>query len=310
MAEKNDNKKFNPFEKKSGGGEGKSTSDQSSETVDDLGQDIEMPEETEFPETETVVEEENKDGKNLFDKIKDADHDKDGEKMDAEKKDLFGEDNPKNNPIDDGGEGDGEGGDSSENKEEADEPKEADTGMTDEFAQFTAKWLVDVYSQTFCMFLKNYSKIDKKTVYEAILSGHLDERFLKHIETANAKVDKEITFTEEQKKFIVEPLTRFVKVNKVKVPSGLQLLIGLGVVSGAVFMTANDLRKDNEYLLNRIIQESQKIREAIRRKRDGIDEEHLNMQDENSENQESTQGEEESSEQENSGETTDYQDNN
>lgn len=167
--------------------------------------------------------------------------------------------------LEEEGESDGIGTDSSSADSSSSEGTE--TGMTDEFSDHTAKWLVDVYAQTFCMFMRNYAKIDKKTVYEAILAGYLDERFLDLIEDENAKVDSRIKMTDEQKKFIISPMKNFVQVNKIKVPTGLQIIIGLGVVSGTIFMSANDLRKSNEFLLQKIMQESQRIREEDSRKK-------------------------------------------
>lgn len=150
-------------------------------------------------------------------------------------------------------------------------PTENNTGMTNEFAMFTAKWLVNVYSNTLTMWLKEWAKIDKKAIYEAVLNGHLDEKYLDVVDKENKKVEEKLVFSEEQKKFIVEPLTQFVKINNVQVPSGLQVIIGLAVVSGSVFMQANTIRKDNQYVLQRILRETQMRASLSTKKSNDID---------------------------------------
>ena len=140
---------------------------------------------------------------------------------------------------------------------------DAPGGVSEKVNLSTAKWLLDMYADIYCMFLRNYAQIDKKHVYEAILNGYLNEQYLKIIDEANKKADTAITITDEQKKFILEPLQEFITIHKIKIPPGIRVIIGLIAVSLSVFIVANEIRKDNEFMLKNIILQSQKKRDTI-----------------------------------------------
>ena len=136
-------------------------------------------------------------------------------------------------------------------------------GVSERVNLTTAKWLLDMYADIYCLFLRNYAKIDKKMVFEAILNGYLSKSYLDMIESANKKAEENIVFTEAQKEFVLNPLKEFITIHKIKIPPGIQVIIGLLFISLSTFIVANEIRKDNEYMLKNIILQSQKARENM-----------------------------------------------
>lgn len=136
--------------------------------------------------------------------------------------------------------------------------------MDPEFAkglsEYTAKWLVDIYFRLLIMGLTSYAKINKTEVVQGVRDGLIDSKFLKYVDEANKNVDKGITVSEDEKNFIIEPLKYFLEVKKVQVKPEYMFLGSLVMVSGQMFFRANEIKKDNKDILDRIINESAKSR--------------------------------------------------
>ena len=141
------------------------------------------------------------------------------------------------------------------------EDKKYDASFMKEFSDFSAKWLVDIFFKLLVGALKQFAKIDKAEVITAINQGFIDARFLKFIDEANDKVDTRIFVTEDEKKFVIEPLKYFLEVKKIQLKPEYMFLTGILFVGGTITMRAFELKKENKELLNQVIKESAKIRE-------------------------------------------------
>jgi hypothetical protein len=139
-----------------------------------------------------------------------------------------------------------------------------DNAFAKEFSDYTAKWMVDIFFRLVLAAFRQYAKIDKSEVLKAIEQGHIDERFLKFIDEANDNVDKSINVTEDEKKFVIEPLKYFLEVKKVQLKPEWMFLVGLLMVTGGLFIKVMDIKKDNKALLDKIIRESQSIKNEMK----------------------------------------------
>lgn len=139
-----------------------------------------------------------------------------------------------------------------------------DNAFAKEFSDYTAKWLVDIFFRLVLAAFRQFAKIDKSEFVKAVQDGYIDERFLKFVDEANDNVDKSINVTEDEKKFVIEPLKYFLEVKKVQLKPEWMFLVGLLMVTGGLFIKAMDIKKDNKALLDKIIKESAKIREENR----------------------------------------------
>ena len=163
------------------------------------------------------------------------------------------------NPFSDdpmmGGGGNGGGGSSSTSSAEIPD------GFAKEFSEYTAKWLVDIFFRLLITAVKQYAKIDKSEILNAVNQGLIDARFVKFIDDANENVDKNIKVTDDEKAFVIEPLKYFIQVKKVQLKPEWMFVTSLLMVSGNLVIQAIDLKKQNKQLIDQIINESQKIRE-------------------------------------------------
>lgn len=144
------------------------------------------------------------------------------------------------------------------------EETKIDSAFAKEFSDYTAKWLVDIFFRLFLTALKQWVKINKSEVLKAVEQGLIDDKFLKFIDEANENVDKSIYVTEDEKKFVIEPLKYFLEVKKVQFKPEYMFGIGLLITAGTVAMRAFDLKQENKSLLDKIIKESASIKNEIR----------------------------------------------
>lgn len=135
-----------------------------------------------------------------------------------------------------------------------------DSAFAKEFSDYTAKWLVDIFFRLVLAAFRKFAQIDKSEIVKAIEQGFIDERFLKFIDEANDNVEKSINVTEDEKKFVIEPLKYFLEVKKVQLKPEWMFLVGLLMVTGGLFIKAMDIKKDNKALLDKIIKESAEIK--------------------------------------------------
>lgn len=154
-----------------------------------------------------------------------------------------------------GGGGKGGGGNTSS------EGTKVDNGFAKEFSEYSAKWLVDIFFRLLIAGFVQYAKIDKIEVIKAVNEGQIDGSFLKFIDEANDNVTKTINVTDDEKKFVIEPLKYFLEVKKVQLKPEWMFITGLLMVGGGLFIKAQDVKNENKALLDKIIRESQKIRE-------------------------------------------------
>ena len=132
-----------------------------------------------------------------------------------------------------------------------------------EFSEYTAKWLVDIFFRLLITGVRQYAKIDKTEILNAVNKGLIDSRFVKFVDEANDNVDKNIKVTDDEKAFVIEPLKYFIQVKKVELKPEWMFVTSLLMVSGNVVLQAVDLKKQNKQLIDQIINESQKIREDM-----------------------------------------------
>lgn len=154
-----------------------------------------------------------------------------------------------------GNKGGGGGGTSSS------EGTKVDDGFAKEFSEYSAKWLVDIFFKLLIAGFVQYAKIDKIEVIKAINEGQIHPSFLKFVDEANNNVTKSINVTDDEKKFVIEPLKYFLEVKKVKLQPQWMFIVGLLMVGGTVFLRAKEVKDENKALLDKMISESQKIRE-------------------------------------------------
>lgn len=138
------------------------------------------------------------------------------------------------------------------------------TKMDPDFAkglsEFTAKWLVDMYFKLLILGLGKWVKLDKSEIMAEVKAGNIDEKFIKYVDQCNKSVDTNLTVSEDEKKFIIEPLKYYLEVKKVNIKPEYMFLGGLLMISAKVGMKANDIRKENKEILEKIIAESAAIR--------------------------------------------------
>jgi hypothetical protein len=164
------------------------------------------------------------------------------------------DDNGKTSNSNGGGNGGGGGGESTK----------VDSAFAKEFSDYTAKWLVDIFFRLVLAAFRKFAQIDKSEIVKAIEQGFIDERFLKFIDEANDNVEKSINVTEDEKKFVIEPLKYFLEVKKVQLKPEWMFLVGLLMVTGGLFIKAMDIKKDNKALIDKIIKESADIKSQKR----------------------------------------------
>jgi hypothetical protein len=140
------------------------------------------------------------------------------------------------------------------------ESTKVDSAFAKEFSDYTAKWLVDIFFRLVLAAFRKFAQIDKSEIVKAIEQGFIDERFLKFIDEANDNVEKSINVTEDEKKFVIEPLKYFLEVKKVQLKPEWMFLVGLLMVTGGLFIKAMDIKKDNKALIDKIIKESADIK--------------------------------------------------
>jgi hypothetical protein len=158
--------------------------------------------------------------------------------------------------------GSGSGGGNGQNSSSGSRAEEVkvDNAFAKEFSDYTAKWLVDIFFRLVLAAFRQFAKIDKSEFVKAVQDGYIDERFLKFVDEANDNVDKSINVTDDEKKFVIEPLKYFLEVKKVQLKPEWMFLVGILMVTGGLFIKAMDIKKDNKALLDKIIKESAKIR--------------------------------------------------
>lgn len=143
---------------------------------------------------------------------------------------------------------------------EKSESTKVDNAFAKEFSDYTAKWLVDIFFRLVLAAFRKFAQIDKSEIVKAIEQGFVDERFLKFIDEANENVEKSINVTDDEKKFVIEPLKYFLEVKKVQLKPEWMFLVGLLMVTGGLFIKAMDIKKDNKALIDKILKESADIK--------------------------------------------------
>jgi hypothetical protein len=143
-----------------------------------------------------------------------------------------------------------------------------DTGFAKEFSEYTAKWLVDIFFRLLIAGFQQYAKIDRTEIQKAINDGFIDPKFMGFVDEANKNVEKSINVTDDEKKFVIEPLKYFLEVKKVQLKPEWMFITGLLMVGGGLFIRSMDVKNQNKVLLDKIIKESEKIREDARGRRD------------------------------------------
>lgn len=161
-----------------------------------------------------------------------------------------------------GGKGPGNGGSGS-----ASDGTKVDNGFAKEFSEYTAKWLVDIFFRLLIKGFQQYAKIDKAEILKAVNDGFIDPRFIKFVDEANSNVEKSINVSEEEKKFVIEPLKYFLEVKKIQLKPEWMFITGLLMVGGGLFIRAMDAKNENKVMLDKIIKESAEIRKNNEAKR-------------------------------------------
>lgn len=164
-----------------------------------------------------------------------------------------------------GGSGGGGKGPGSSGGGTAGDGTKVDGGFAKEFSEYTAKWLVDIFFRLLIAGFQQYAKIDKAEILKAVNDGFIDPRFIKFVDEANSNVEKSINVSEEEKKFVIEPLKYFLEVKKIQLKPEWMFITGLLMVGGGLFIRAMDVKNENKAMLDKIIKESQKIREDAAR---------------------------------------------
>ena len=159
------------------------------------------------------------------------------------------------------GAGTGTGGGGGGNKADS---STVDSGFAKEFSEYTAKWLVDIFFRLLIAGFQQYAKIDKVEIIKAVDDGYIDARFLKFVDEANDNVEKSINVTDDEKKFVIEPLKYFLEVKKIQLKPEWMFITGLLMVGGGMFIKAMDIKNQNKAMLDKIIKESAAIREQER----------------------------------------------
>jgi hypothetical protein len=117
-------------------------------------------------------------------------------------------------------------------------------------------------------YLAQYSRTDPISIY---FSSN-DENAISNVLTCN-KVSSNISMynesssrftTEDEKKFVIEPLKYFLEVKQVQLKPEWMFLVGLLMVTGGLFIKVMEVKKENKSLLDKIIKESASIKAEIR----------------------------------------------
>ncbi len=133
-----------------------------------------------------------------------------------------------------------------------------------EFTGFMAKWLVDLYFKIGIIAIKSYTKVDKSEFRKLVDNDEMDPKFERAVDEHNRKLENQEWVTEDEKKFIIEPLKYFIEVKGIKMKPEYMFLGGLVVVSAAVGFRAYECKKDTKDLIERMLKDSAKTREAMR----------------------------------------------
>lgn len=166
---------------------------------------------------------------------------------------------PGSGPAPSGGGSGGSGGGGT-----AGDGTKVDPGFMKDFSDFSAKWLVDIFFRLLVNALRQFAKIDKAEVTRAVELGQIDARFLTYVDDVNDKADKKIYVTDDEKKFVIEPLKYFLEVKKIQLKPEWMFITGLLFVGGSVAVRAWDMKQSNKELLDHMIKESAKWREQDR----------------------------------------------
>ena len=135
-----------------------------------------------------------------------------------------------------------------------------DPGFKKEFTEYTAKWLIDIFFRLVVAGFRQFAKIDRAEILIAIQQGHIDGSFLKYVDEANVNVERELNVTEDEKKFIIEPLRYFMEVKKIEIGPGWMVGGSLLMVVITLGIRAYEVKQQNKALLDRMIKESAEIR--------------------------------------------------
>jgi hypothetical protein len=160
--------------------------------------------------------------------------------------------------------GGGGGGNGPGSNNTAADGTKVDSGFAKEFSEYTAKWLVDIFFRLLIAGFQQYAKIDKVEIIKAVDDGFIDKRFLNFVDEANSNVEKSISVSDDEKKFVIEPLKYFLEVKKIQLKPEWMFVTGLLMVGGGLFIKAMDIKNQNKAMLDKIIKESAKIREEAR----------------------------------------------
>lgn len=139
-----------------------------------------------------------------------------------------------------------------------------DPGFQKEFTEYTAKFLIDIFFRLLVAGLCQFAKIDRKEILVAIDEGHIDPKFLQFVDEANVNVEREISVSEDEKRFIIEPLKYFMEVKKVQLSPGTMVGLAFLMVTAKMGIKAWEVKQQNKAILDRIIKESSEIKNAAR----------------------------------------------
>lgn len=142
------------------------------------------------------------------------------------------------------------------------EETKVDPAFAREFSEYTAKWLIDIFFKLVIGAFVQYAKINTVEVKKAINEGSIDPFFSKFIEDANYKVERDLKVSEDEKKFVIEPLKYFLEVKKVQLKPEWMFLTSLAMVTGSIAIKAHGIKTENKVMLDKIIKESQERRAA------------------------------------------------
>ena len=109
-----------------------------------------------------------------------------------------------------------------------------------------------------------FAKIDRKEILIAIDEGHIDPKFLQFVDEANVNVEREISVSEDEKRFIIEPLKYFMEVKKVQLSPGTMVGLAFLMVTAKMGIKAWEVKQQNKAILDRIIKESAELKNAAR----------------------------------------------
>ena len=138
-----------------------------------------------------------------------------------------------------------------------DDDEEKENEMSSTMADYTAKWLVDIFCNVLTLILTQYAKIDKKLITQAIFEGYLDAKHLKMIDDQNRNNEKRLAISDTDKKMILSPVDSLVKSKGISVPPSLQILLSVGIITTKQFFIAKDIKEVNETVLRQILAEIQ-----------------------------------------------------